>query len=403
MDLNKNQNETNEVDNINIREKSYICLYCQYGCNKLKEWKRHVSTNKHLGLIASDIRTQQVFVKEKTYVCNCGNIYMYQSGLCKHKKSCMFYTKMDKNLQNITNIVKKDNMYRCVCSKSYSHQSSMCKHKKFCKIYIEFEDKRLSTKKPQNDEEIPETNHPKTHTHNTTNPDTMDKSSNQLFMEIIKQNHIIIEQNQEFKNLLLEQTIKSHELSKQQIIVNNTNNNTITNITTHNTTNNFNLNIFLNEKCKDAISMMDFIDSLHLGTSDIEYTGRYGYVEGITKIFINGLKQLDIHKRPIHCTDLKREILYIKEEKSWEKDDDKTKFKKAIGAVVNKNIQQIKPWQDENPQCNILDTNEYILHLNIMRQSLGGGNSEVADKNNDKIIKNIAKEVIIDKTNYLTA
>jgi hypothetical protein len=218
-------------------------------------------------------------------------------------------------------------------------------------------------------------------------------------MELIKQNHIIIEQNQEFKNLLLEQTLKSHEISKQQIIVNNNNN--ITNITTHNTTNNFNLNLFLNEKCKDAISMMDFIDSLHLGTSDIEYTGRHGYVEGITKIFINGLKQLDIHKRPIHCTDLKREILYIKEEQSWEKDDNKTKFKKAINAVVNKNIQQIKPWQDENPQCNILDTNEYILHLNIMRQSLGGGNSEVAEKNNDKIIKNIAKEVIIDKTNYL--
>jgi hypothetical protein len=270
----------------------------------------------------------------------------------------------------------------------------MCKHKKLCKIYIDFENKKMASEKSSQLTSI-QTSHPS----QKSFQETMDKSSNQLFMELIKQNHIIIEQNQEFKNLLLEQTLKSHEISKQQIIVNNNNN--ITNITTHNTTNNFNLNLFLNEKCKDAISMMDFIDSLHLGTSDIEYTGRHGYVEGITKIFINGLKQLDIHKRPIHCTDLKREILYIKEEQSWEKDDNKTKFKKAINAVVNKNIQQIKPWQDENPQCNILDTNEYILHLNIMRQSLGGGNSEVAEKNNDKIIKNIAKEVIIDKTNYL--
>ena len=392
-----NLNETHNIDNnsnINIHEKYYMCLYCQYGCNKMNEWKRHVNTNKHLGLIQSDIRSQQVFIKEKPFVCNCGNIYMYQSGLCKHKRSCMFYTKVDKKLQNITNIVNKDNMFRCICSKSYSHQSSMCKHKKLCKIYIDFENKKMASEKSSQLTSI-QTSHPS----QKSFQETMDKSSNQLFMELIKQNHIIIEQNQEFKNLLLEQTLKSHEISKQQIIVNNNNN--ITNITTHNTTNNFNLNLFLNEKCKDAISMMDFIDSLHLGTSDIEYTGRHGYVEGITKIFINGLKQLDIHKRPIHCTDLKREILYIKEEQSWEKDDNKTKFKKAINAVVNKNIQQIKPWQDENPQCNILDTNEYILHLNIMRQSLGGGNSEVAEKNNDKIIKNIAKEVIIDKTNYL--
>ena len=392
-----NLNETHNIDNnshINIHEKYYMCLYCQYGCNKMNEWKRHVNTNKHLGLIQSDIRSQQVFIKEKPFVCNCGNIYMYQSGLCKHKRSCMFYTKVDKKLQNITNIVNKDNMFRCICSKSYSHQSSMCKHKKLCKIYIDFENKKMAHEKSSELTPIQSSHSPQ-----KPFQETMDKSSNQLFMELIKQNHIIIEQNQEFKNLLLEQTLKSHEISKQQIIVNNNNN--ITNITTHNTTNNFNLNLFLNEKCKDAISMMDFIDSLHLGTSDIEYTGRHGYVEGITKIFINGLKQLDIHKRPIHCTDLKREILYIKEEQSWEKDDNKTKFKKAINAVVNKNIQQIKPWQDENPQCNILDTNEYILHLNIMRQSLGGGNSEVAEKNNDKIIKNIAKEVIIDKTNYL--
>ena len=392
-----NLNETHNIDNnshINIHEKYYMCLYCQYGCNKMNEWKRHVNTNKHLGLIQSDIRSQQVFIKEKPFVCNCGNIYMYQSGLCKHKRSCMFYTKVDKKLQNITNIVNKDNMFRCICSKSYSHQSSMCKHKKLCKIYIDFENKKMAHEKSSELTPIQSAHPPQ-----KPFQETMDKSSNQLFMELIKQNHIIIEQNQEFKNLLLEQTLKSHEISKQQIIVNNNNN--ITNITTHNTTNNFNLNLFLNEKCKDAISMMDFIDSLHLGTSDIEYTGRHGYVEGITKIFINGLKQLDIHKRPIHCTDLKREILYIKEEQSWEKDDNKTKFKKAINAVVNKNIQQIKPWQDENPQCNILDTNEYILHLNIMRQSLGGGNSEVAEKNNDKIIKNIAKEVIIDKTNYL--
>jgi hypothetical protein len=144
--------------------------------------------------------------------------------------------------------------------------------------------------------------------------------------------------------------------------------------------------------------MIDFVNSLQVDTCDVEYTGRYGYVEGITKIFIDGLKQLDIHKRPIHCTDLKRETLYIKEEKTWERDNnDKSKFKKAINAVVRKNMQQIVQWQEENPRCNILDSNEYVLHLNIMRQSLGGGNQEKAERNNIKIIKNIAKEVMINR------
>jgi hypothetical protein len=145
---------------------------------------------------------------------------------------------------------------------------------------------------------------------------------------------------------------------------------------------------------------MDFVNSLQVNTSDVEYTGRYGYVQGITKIFIDGLKQLDIYKRPIHCTDLKREILYIKEENSWEKDsNEKTRFKKALGTIVRKNVQQIAKWQDENPRSNILDSKEYFLHLNIMRQSLGGGDFEKTDRNNEKIIRNIAKEVLIDKKN----
>lgn len=398
MNLKQMKNETSHIDTmfhdptLYNNEKAYTCIYCKFNCNTNREWKKHVSTNKHLSLISSNIRTQQVYIQNANYVCNCGNIYIYQSGLCKHKKNCVFYTKVDKNLHYMTNIVKHDNAYTCICSKSYMHQSSMCKHKKICKTYINFENNKLSAAN-KNNTNSKETNDPS---------EITNKMSNHLFMELIKQNHIIIEQNQEFKNLLIEQTTKSLEISKQQVIVNNNNNNnTITNITTNNTMNNFNLNIFLNEKCKDAISMIDFIDSLHLGTRDIEYTGRFGYVEGITKIFINGLKELDIYKRPIHCTDLKREILYIKQEKSWEKDSNKIKLKKAIGAVVNKNLQQIQLWQDENPRCNILDTNEYILHLNIMRQSLGGGTSEVANKNNDKIIKNIAKEVIIDKTKYL--
>jgi len=215
--------------------------------------------------------------------------------------------------------------------------------------------------------------------------------SNDLLLEFIRQNqelkNILLEEREESRIRFNEQNAKIEELSKQNIVINHNNNN-----------NHFNLNIFLNEKCKDAISIMDFVNSLDVNTCDVEYTGKYGYVEGITKIFIEGLKQLDVYKRPIHCTDLKRETLYIKEEDKWEKDtNEKSRLKKAIGTVVRKNVQKVKMWQDENPRCNILDSKEYMLHMSIMRQSLGGGNQEKTDRNNDKIIRNIAKEVFIDK------
>jgi hypothetical protein len=144
--------------------------------------------------------------------------------------------------------------------------------------------------------------------------------------------------------------------------------------------------------------MIDFINSLQVGTMDVEYTGRHGYVEGITKIFIDGLKQLDIYKRPIHCTDLKRETLYIKEDESWEKDNyTKAKFKKAIGAVVKKNMLQIKQWQEENPNSQDTTTKKHEQYMKIVSESMGGINIKEDEKIYNKIIKNVAKEVTIDK------
>jgi len=213
----------------------------------------------------------------------------------------------------------------------------------------------------------------------------------------------IIRQNQDLKNLLIEQQeqmnviIHSNQKNREEIknILEELSKPTIVN-NTHNTQ--FNLNIFLNEKCKDAITLTEFVNSLDVGPHNVEYTGVHGYVAGITKIFMDGLRQLDVHQRPIHCTDLKREILYIKEDDAWEKDSpEKTKLKKALNTVVRKNMQQLKAWIHANPRCEILDTNEYHLHLKIMRQCIGGDISQ-EDSNNRKIIRNIAKEVMIDRT-----
>jgi len=207
-------------------------------------------------------------------------------------------------------------------------------------------------------------------------------------MEFIKQSKetqtFMMEQQRELQNTII-------ELAKNQSVVNNNNN------TTNN--NQFNLNVFLNEKCKDALTMTQFIDSLKLSVSDLEETGRLGFVDGISRIFIKGLKELDITMRPLHCTDAKRETVYIKDVDKWEKEsNEKTTLKKAIKQIERKNIKLLPAWQEENPDFRILDTNANDEYVKISLSSLGAYEPEQVEKQNDKIIKNVLKEVTIDKS-----
>lgn len=213
-----------------------------------------------------------------------------------------------------------------------------------------------------------------------------ESSVNEIVMELIKQ-------NQEFKNLLMEQNSKIVDLSNKTTIINNTN------------SNNFNLNVFLNEKCKDAMNIMDFVNELNIGFNDLENVGRLGYVEGISRIFLNGLKQLDVYKRPIHCTDIKRETLYVKDNNKWDKDDEKDKIKKAISKIAFKNTQKIPEWNKLHPDSDILDTPTYKEHLQIMMESIGGlGKSSEyeTNKSHEKIIKNIVRNVFLDKSSVVS-
>jgi len=266
----------------------------------------------------------------------------------------------------------------CGCGKSYNSRYRFTIHQRSCEYQIEntvVSDTNIVSQQP------------------TLNRD--------FIMELIHQNH-------ELKNLLLEEREARREdkeelihIIDEKIDILSTKQSTI--IHNNHSTNNtqFNLNIFLNEKCKDAITLTHFVNSLDVGPHHAEYTGVHGYVAGISKIFMDGLRQLDVCKRPIHCTDLKREILYIKEDNVWEKDNpEKSKFKKALNTVVRKNIQQVSTWVNENPSCEILDTNEYHLHLNIMRQCIGGDIAQ-EDTNNRKIMRNIAKEVLINKHSFV--
>ena len=188
------------------------------------------------------------------------------------------------------------------------------------------------------------------------------------------------------------------ELAKNQSVVNNTVTNSNNNINNQQ----FNLQFFLNETCKDAMNIEDFVKTLKVGIEDFETTGKLGYVEGITRIILNGLKQVDTTKRPIHCTDLKRETLYIKNQDAWEKENqEKEKLKSAVNQVARMNLSQLPKWQKENPASEILDTREHDKYMKYSMAALGGLGGLEEDKYIDKIMKNVMKEVAVDKSNYI--
>jgi hypothetical protein len=157
--------------------------------------------------------------------------------------------------------------------------------------------------------------------------------------------------------------------------------------------------LFLNETCKDALNITDFLQSIQLQVKDFEATGKLGYVEGISRIIINGLKTMDVHKRPIHCTDVKRETVYIKDNNFWEKEnEEKMRLKKAVSHVAQMNLSQLRQWQKENPNHVNINTkeNEDFLHLSMV--ALGGQSEKEDEKYMDQILKKVFKEIVIDKT-----
>lgn len=245
--------------------------------------------------------------------------------------------------------------FSCECGNSYNHNSSLWKHRKTC------------TFQKKEKEEVPETD--------TSN----NNISNEILLEFMKK-------DSEFKAQLME------------AFKNGIGNTTHTN--SHNTTNKnrFNINVFLNEKCKDAMNIMDFVNTMQLQLSDLERVGEHGYVKGISHIVVNKLKDLDVTKRPIHCSDLKRETMYVKDEDSWEKDETKRKLSKMLTHVAHKNQKQIPVWQEENPEYKDSESLQSEKYLKIIGESMSGlTNDNESSCYTNKIIKNIAKEVVIEK------
>jgi hypothetical protein len=278
------------------------------------------------------------FVCEKcAFICSKKSNYMSHLLTLKHQNGIQL-------IQNgIQKMPKNAVTFDCECGNTYKYKSGLYRHKKACQ------------KMPKNAEEGPMTS---------------------IVLNLLNQ-------NAELQKIILEQS-KETKISNTNII--------------NNTTNNFNLNVFLNEKCKDAITLKDFVDGLEVRLKDLEETAQLGYSEGVSKIFINGLNELEVNKRPIHCSDAKRETLYIKDNNEWKKEDDnKTQLTKAIKTIGKKNMMQIFEWQKKHPEYNDPDSKENDKYQKMIMNAMSGSTTEEQENNMKKIIKNVSKNVVIDK------
>ena len=299
--------------------------------------------------------------KTPKYNCSCCDF------ITNNKKDYNRHYLTSKHLNNsklITNnkeILKKTPFFICCCcGNEYKYQSGLCAHKKKC---AQIKD-------------------------NAQNKITIESENNNITPEIILE---IIKQNQDFKDLLLEQNKTIIEISKNSTNINNSN------INSHNKT--FNLQFFLNETCKDAMNIMDFVDSIKIQLSDIESIGQLGFVNGMSKLIIKNLKALDENMRPVHCSDPKRDSLYVKDANVWEKEDsDNKKIKKAIKYISHKNICALPEWKAKYPDCIYSDSKKSDQYNHIIIEAMGGSGDN-DDEKADKIVKKIAKEVTIVKNN----
>ena len=270
----------------------------------------------------------------------------------------------DKILTNTAAFTPKNadhnNNFICDCGKQYKHRQSLFNHKKKCSI----------------NEKIIE--------------EDFIHNNNQL-NELKGFMKYLMKENTEMKNMIIEQQDKVIK-----VLENGTHNITTTNTNSHNKS--FNLNFFLNETCKDAMNINEFIESIKLQLSDLEGVGQLGYVEGISNIIVKNLKQLDVTQRPVHCTDKKRETIYIKDDDKWEKDEEKDKMHKIVRKVADKNARMLPKFKEAHPDCNKAVSKYSDAYNKIIVESMGGSGDNNFEKE-EKIIKKVAKEIIVEKEN----
>ena len=295
-------------------------------------------------------------IKTKYYCEECDYVCFKKSDYTKHLTTAKHNRTTDDYKKLATHICSN-------CNKEYSCRQNLYRHKVNC-------DKK--SPKVANNENAK--------IDSITQHNIIPNDSVRSMLELIKQ-------NQEFKELIVEQNKQLVELAQKPTTSNTINNNQ-----------NFNLNFFLNEQCKDAINMSEFIENMTLDLEDLTETGRLGYVGGISRILVNKLQELDIYKRPLHCTDIKRETLYIRENDEWSKEDNsKQKMNELVNKVANKNCKNIHQWTEEHPGYEVFDSPENMEYVRLTQTVLGGLGDHECKQFRNKITRNVIKEVMVSR------
>lgn len=305
------------------------------------------------------------------YICEqcnfkCSKLSNYNNHILTAKHKMMTNDAKNDDIKNAKAFICED------CGNEYKYRQGLSVHRKKCK----------NTPEPTNID-----------LHDNASPDILDRDS---VLTLIKQNN-------DFKDLLVESNQKVEKSNQktaelQQQLVDVVKNNT--SIVTNNITNNnqkFNLNFFLNDTCKDAMSITDFLGTMHVNFNELEYIGNHGYVNGMTKMIMDRLKGMDVTKRPIHCTDIKRETMYIKEDDGWSKDTEElTKLRRILSSISMTNYRTVPDWRNANPDSEVMDSRTHNFCYKMMRAILGDAEDEQIRLDN-KIIKTMSKDLFVSK------
>jgi hypothetical protein len=373
-----------------VNKASYFCDKCFINFNNIDDYQIHLNTDTHIQNILGKKNIMDPPKNKSIYECECCNYVTFK----KNEYNQHLKTVEHKNNETTTKQQQNDNgmttkkqrptntgsqesskKLKCEnCDKFYCDRISLWRHKKICK----------------NNEK---------HSENIDYLKSMDKD--ELIIMLLKQNAKIMSNQMTIMNNATSD-IKDIVLGQQNTIVEITKNGLMNQsqntISSHNKT--FNLQFFLNETCKDAMNIMDFVDSIKLQLSDLENVGEVGYVEGISTIISNNLKQLDVTQRPVHCTDKKRETLYIKDEDKWEKEEESNpKMRKVIKHVSHKNAKLIQDFRAKYPDCGTSSSRKSDQFNKMILESMGGSGNNDKEKE-DKIIRNILDDICVDKNKY---
>jgi len=348
--------------------KTFICEKCDFKCFKNSDWDRHQTTCKHK---MDDKKTPK---NAEIIICEICDFKCFKNSEWDRHQTTGKHKKRQKTSKNVEN--NNQSTHICVCGRDYKYRQGLYNHRQKCPNYLTI----------------------------INGDNSKNEISSEIIIELIKENkelkELLVGQNKTFQeqnNTIIELSKEQNktiiELASKSNIVNNNNN---SNVNSHNNNKVFNLQFFLNDTCKDAMNLTDFVNSIKQQLNDLEHIEQFGFVNGLSKLIVKNLKLLKQENRPVHCTDEKRKVIYVKDQDKWEKeDDDHKKVRRAIKKVAKDSFMMMQEFKKKYPDCMDPESKYNTRYHKLMLQVLGGGHEDVDNEN--KIITNISREITIKK------